>query len=467
MSAPGAVAPSEARDGQSVLDEEKNNTSRDATTAETTDLSDSPKSASAGHGEKPSGQDGKPAGSIMAIPNGGAHAWLQVAGAFMVFFNTWGVLNTFGVFQTYYESGDLFAESSSNISWIGSIQAYFVLLGGVFSGPLYDKGYFRSLLILGSFGIVFGHMMLSLCHAFWQVLLAQGFCIGLGAGLLFVPSLAVLPTYFNTRIGVAVGIAASGSSFGGIIYPIVFYRLIGQIGFAWSVRVLGFIALAVALIPIIFMKQRIRPPRARALIDWSAFTDWPWLIFVVSCMIGFIGLYVLIFYISYYGQATSITDASLSFYLVAILNAGSMFGRTLPNALSDKTGPFNMIIPGAFICGILVLCMQAVHSVGAIVVLALLFGFFSGVFIAIPPVIFVALTKDKSRIGTRIGMGFAIIGFGTLIGGPGGGAVLGQTGDGENWNGLWIFGGVTMIVAGFLFVGLRCWKYGAKLMTKA
>jgi hypothetical protein len=34
-----------------------------------------------------------------------------------------GILNTFGVFQTYYESGALFTETSSNISWIGSIQS--------------------------------------------------------------------------------------------------------------------------------------------------------------------------------------------------------------------------------------------------------------------------------------------------------------------------------------------------------
>jgi len=52
------------------------------------------------------------------------------------------------------------------------------------------------------------------------------------------------------------------------------------------------------------------------------------------------------FYISYYGQAAGITDSSMSFYLVPILNAGSVFGRTLPNILSDKIGPFNVIIPG-------------------------------------------------------------------------------------------------------------------------
>lgn len=35
----------------------------------------------------------------------------------MLFFNTWGLLNTFGIYQTYYESGALFQESSSTIAW--------------------------------------------------------------------------------------------------------------------------------------------------------------------------------------------------------------------------------------------------------------------------------------------------------------------------------------------------------------
>lgn len=399
------------------------------------------------------------------VPNGGTIAWLQVLSGFMIFFNTWGIMNTFGIFQTYYESGALFNETSSNISWIGAIQAYCVMLGGLFSGPIYDRGYLRVLLVVGAFGVVFGHMMLSLCHTYWQVLLAQGFCVGLGGACLFVPGLAVLPAYFNTKIGLAMGVAAAGSSTGGIIYPIVFYQLINKIGFGWTVRVLGFIALATMLVPILLMRQRIKPLKARALIDWSAFTDWPFMIFVLGGTIGFVGLYTMLFYVSYYGESQGITNASLSFYLVPILNATSMFGRTVPNAFSDFTGPINIIIPGALICGILVFCMVAVGSVGAIVIVTLLFGFFSGVFISLPPVCFVMLTKDKSKIGTRIGMGFALIGFGILIGGPGGGSILGQS-DTPNWTGLFIFGGACEVVSALVFFALRFYKVGFNLKVK-
>jgi hypothetical protein len=42
------------------------------------------------------------------------------------------------------------------------------MLVGALTGGLYDAGYFRELLWVGSFLIVFGQMMLSLCTEFWQ-----------------------------------------------------------------------------------------------------------------------------------------------------------------------------------------------------------------------------------------------------------------------------------------------------------
>jgi hypothetical protein len=95
-------------------------------------------------------------------PDGGLVAWLQVIGSFILFFNTWGAMNTFGVFQTYYESGALFNESSSNIAWIGSIQSFCLQVMGLFAGPVYDRGGFRILIIVGSCGVVLGYMLLSL-----------------------------------------------------------------------------------------------------------------------------------------------------------------------------------------------------------------------------------------------------------------------------------------------------------------
>ena len=107
-------------------------------------------------------------------PDGGLNAWLHVLGSFFLVFNTWGIINAFGAYQTYYASGELFSASSSSISWIGSIETCLLLVTGFVSGPFFDRGGLRILLITGCFLIVFGHMMLSICDTYWQVVLAQG-----------------------------------------------------------------------------------------------------------------------------------------------------------------------------------------------------------------------------------------------------------------------------------------------------
>ena len=167
-------------------------------------------------------------------PNGGTVAWVQCGGTFCLWFAAWGLVNSFGlcqppliaplhrhanlivigVYQAYYETEALPKSSSSSISWIGSLQLCIFLAGTIIIGPIYDTGYLRSLLIGGTVLTVVGMMTTSLCTAYWQFILAQGVCMGIGMTCLFVPLVAVLPPYFSTKRSLAMGLAASGSSIG-------------------------------------------------------------------------------------------------------------------------------------------------------------------------------------------------------------------------------------------------------------
>ena len=148
------------------------------------------------------------------VPDGGFQAWLQVAAAFFIFMNTAGLFNSFGIFQGFYTQGPLRSISGSNISWIGSLQGCLMLLICIVTGPLYDLGYLHSIVNIGTFAIVFGMMMTSLCHEYWQFVLAQGVMVGIGNGLLFLPSIAIVPQYFSRNKALASGIVAAGSSMG-------------------------------------------------------------------------------------------------------------------------------------------------------------------------------------------------------------------------------------------------------------
>jgi MFS family permease len=70
------------------------------------------------------------------------------------------------------------------------------------------------MLLIGNFLVVFGIMMLSLSTTYWQVFLSQGLCMGLGAGLLYIPSLALVGIWFDKKRALALGIVMSGIAVG-------------------------------------------------------------------------------------------------------------------------------------------------------------------------------------------------------------------------------------------------------------
>jgi MFS family permease len=91
------------------------------------------------------------------------------------------------VFQQYYESDILSGYSPSTISWIPSLQIFFMMGMGPFVGEIYDHFGPKWLILIGSIMHVFGVMMTSLGTEYYQILLAQGLCSALGASAIFQP----------------------------------------------------------------------------------------------------------------------------------------------------------------------------------------------------------------------------------------------------------------------------------------
>ena len=75
--------------------------------------------------------------------------------------------------------------------------------------------------------------------------------------------------------------------------------------------------------------------------------------------------------------------ASNAFYLLPILNAGSAFGRVLPNIFVDKIGALNMCIPCVLIASILGFAWIVIKDTAGLVVFCLLYGFVSGLYLTL------------------------------------------------------------------------------------
>lgn len=150
------------------------------------------------------------------VQDGGTRAWLQVLGSFIVFGNLWGFVFTFGSFQSYYELTFLQGTSASSISWIGTVQTFTLIFVGIGSGPLFDLGYFRTMLLLGALIETLGVFLVSLSHNYWQLFLTQGILMGLGNGLLYLPGLALVSRSFKKHRAMAMGIVTCGGPVGGV-----------------------------------------------------------------------------------------------------------------------------------------------------------------------------------------------------------------------------------------------------------
>ena len=327
-----------------------------------------------------------------------------------------------------------------------------MFLGGPIIGKLYDHYGPRWILLTGSFLHVFGLMMASLSTEYYQILLSQGVCSPIGASMIFYPAMSVVLSWFFKRRAMALGIMASGSSLGGVIWPIMVQRLIPIIGYGWTIRVCAFVILAMMIFANLTVRSRLPPhPQPFAIMDFvRPLQSIPFALLTFGAFCIFFGLFQPFGYVQLSALAIGM-DANLASYVIPILNALSIPGRILPGYLGDKVGRFNVQIAMCYLCGILVLALWLPAQGNApILVFAALYGFASGAFVSIIPAI-VAQLVDIRKIGVSTGAMFACISVAALIGNPIAGQLLSKD-DGkftylQIMCGVFICFGTTMTVA--------------------
>jgi fumarate reductase subunit D len=171
--------------------------------------------------------------------NGRWVAWSQVLGGHIIAFFVWGFIASLGMFQAYYTSNSL--SSPSNISWIGSMTIFLLMMIPLWSGAASDLGYYELILRTGILLWMIVNFVTSIYIRYWQFLLAQGACIGAANGFIFVPTMSVVPTYFrSSKRSFAIGLVLTGSATGVMILPNMLNRLFTMIRFGWAVRCFGF-----------------------------------------------------------------------------------------------------------------------------------------------------------------------------------------------------------------------------------
>jgi len=174
----------------------------------------------------------------------------------------------------------------------------------------------------GSFLHVFGLMMASISTKYYQLILSQGLCSAIGLCAICQPSFAAIPTWFERNRGLAYGIASTGASFGGVIFPIMIPRLITSVGYGWAMRIAAFMMLGLLVISIVTIDSRTppqpQPMTMRNLIQ--PFRELP----MILLTFGFFLLGLGVFIPSSFSIIQAIQQGmsnDLAQYLLSMLNA--------------------------------------------------------------------------------------------------------------------------------------------------
>jgi MFS family permease len=362
-------------------------------------------------------------------------------------------------------------------------------------------------LMLLSVSTQYWHFMLSfgvsaLLSLFFFLLISQGspymalihiqVLCGIATSLILTPAVASVGHWFLKKRAYATGVAATGGSIGGIIFPLVIQAAIPAVGFGWAIRIVGFICFTLLLTGNFLVRTRtdvINSPASsstsassgvtkstgtkpkgelrRALssirIDLTAFLDPRFTLTTIGVFMIEWALFVPLTYITSYSLRLGL-PSDFSYQLLAVLNVGSVFGRWLPGLAADRTGRFNIMLVTVTFCFATVLGLWLpadyvpVSGRKAImVVFALLYGFGSGSGISLTPVCVGQICSTK-EYGTKYGTCYFFVSFATLTGIPIAGQIVAA--GGGSYQGLILFTAASYVGALVFFgaaryVGLR------------
>ncbi len=287
----------------------------------------------------------------------------------------------------------------------------------------------------------------------------------MGTSLLITPSIAAIGHFFQKRRGFASGVASTGAGIGGVIFSLTLTSLFDRVGWAWAVRILGFVCIVLLVFANLFIRKRLSAAKnSSPHPDFRIFRDPAFAYLTAGVFLLEFGLFVPLAYISSYALSEGFYP-TFAFQILPILNAGSVFGRLFPGWLADKIGPYNSNLLSLLISifGCYVVWLPFGDTTPGLVIFAALFGFATGNNISITPVCVSRLCHTQ-QYGRYYATCYTVVSVSCLIGIPIGGSIV-QATNGDYWA-LIVFVGLTQVAALLCIYAAKVCKVGWNPLTK-
>ncbi|KAM7349311.1 monocarboxylate transporter 1 [Cochliomyia hominivorax] len=199
------------------------------------------------------------------IPPDGGWGWMVVFGSFMIHIITDGMTYSFGLF--YDEFLTYFNEGKGYTAWIVSIMVGVTFASGPISSSFVNRYGCRTVTIAGSILASFCIVVSMFAQNVLTLIITIGLGTGLGFGLIYLPAIVSVSTYFEAKRSLATGIAVCGSGFGTFVFAPLTEHLIGSYGWRGALLIIGGIVLNCIIFGAMFRPLEPPKPKKKKIID--------------------------------------------------------------------------------------------------------------------------------------------------------------------------------------------------------
>ncbi|KAJ2461007.1 hypothetical protein GGF42_000475 [Coemansia sp. RSA 2424] len=390
-----------------------------------------------------------------------------VAGCFVLQGLSCGILNSWGVQQEYLAANVYDGEPAKLklLSYIGTLMYFGIFFWGMLGGWLAEVWSYRKLCFVGTMIMALGQLLASFCKEPWQLCLTEGVIFGLGIGLVFSPTSTAPARWFTKHRGLATGAAVAGVGVGGLIIAPLTEFLVRQTGVEWSLRISAIYIMVLGTIACYFVQVPFQD-KTRTLrnFDWQAFGDMRFatnagIVFFVAA--GYMAPYA---FLPEFWTSKGISPQTAS-VLIAIANVASSVSRLVTGFTADYIGVLNSLVLSLLVVAASCLALWPfATSVGMGVFMSISYGFFTGSYWALAPLV-AAKLLGVDRLASISGVISTVAAFGSWMGSPVANAMLARPHHASDFVSVSTYTGILWLAA-FVLALLNRVLYSKKVLCK-
>jgi len=364
--------------------------------------------------------------------------WSVVLAAHLLLALIFGAAYSFGAF--FSDLQNHFGAGRFSIASVFSLTALIYYTVGMFAGTLADRISTRVVVCAGIVLLALGFLVSSVATDSLRFFVVA-FCslVGVGVGLVYVPSVAAVQRWFIRNRSKASGIALSGTGLGTFIGPTAAGVLLPATSWQWTLRLFAAVIALIGIPAALCMHGRpdevgltpegdtsqhtARLPQERVVRGLAEAGRAPrfWWYFC-AILLGSIGLFLALVHINPYAEQLGISPSRADL-LIGLIGVGNIGGRLALGTAGDRTGPRRLLVWLTLTLAALNASWLGARDFASLSVFAVLFGAANGGCIALYPSV-AAEWFGTAHLGAILGALYFAVGLAALAGGSLGGLLF-------------------------------------------